>query len=479
MRRLIHGIPATAALVLADLSALVVAYLLAYAVRHDLLARLSPRLIPPLPLRSIMGRSFLVSAAAVVAIFAFEKLYTRRFSFWEEIRRVVKGVSLASLLIMTTAFAAKASPLFSRVVLIAAWPLACALIPLFRRLAKAALTRAGLWTRPVLILGTGRMARLAAVEIGRDPSLGYRVAGFLSEAGPAPDASGPGGLEIVGKMPEALSLAGRMGVRDFVLALPAELQDRLPGMAKAIEAAAETITIVPPFGAIFTSGVESAPWGDVITLALSRSLAKPGNILLKRTLDIALTTVLIVLVSPLLLVAAAAIAADSRGPVFFTQWRLGQGGRPFRILKFRSMHQGSEGRLEEVLNGSASAAREWGRFRKIKGPDPRVTRVGRVLRAWSLDELPQLFNILRGDMSLVGPRPYLPEEKDLMGESFPAIALVRPGITGLWQVRGRNLLTFDDRLVLDESYVRNWSLWLDAVILAKTFRALAKREGAF
>ena len=122
---------------------------------------------------------------------------------------------------------------------------------------------------------------------------------------------------------------------------------------------------------------------------------------------------------------------------------------------------------------------ELNKFQKIKGFDPRVTRVGRFLREYSLDELPQVLNVLKGNMSLVGPRPYLPREKDILDKSGAFISQIRPGLTGLWQVRGRNLLPFKQRILLDEYYIRNWSLWLDLVILFKTPKVLAKREGAF
>ena len=122
---------------------------------------------------------------------------------------------------------------------------------------------------------------------------------------------------------------------------------------------------------------------------------------------------------------------------------------------------------------------EWKKYQKIKKDDPRVTRVGKFIRKFSLDELPQLINILKGDMNLVGPRPYMPREKEDIGRSFPIISRVKPGMTGLWQVRGRNVLSFKDRLVLDEFYIRNWSLWLDIVILFKTVKVLITQEGAY
>ena len=168
---------------------------------------------------------------------------------------------------------------------------------------------------------------------------------------------------------------------------------------------------------------------------------------------------------------------DSEGPVFFSQERLGRDGRCFRILKFRTMHVGAHKRLREVLESDPAAREEYELYAKLKD-DPRITRVGRFLRQCSLDELPQLFNVLRGQMSLVGPRAYLPEELPRMVGKHRSILHVTPGITGLWQVSGRNELPFAMRLDLDLRYVRNWSVSLDLYLLARTLPTVLLRRGA-
>jgi undecaprenyl-phosphate galactose phosphotransferase len=143
------------------------------------------------------------------------------------------------------------------------------------------------------------------------------------------------------------------------------------------------------------------------------------------------------------------------------------------------MYVDGDARLEKYFADNAEAKEDWKRFLKIRKNDPRVTRVGRFIRKYSLDELPQLINVLRGEMSLVGPRPYMPRERDEIGKSFPIISRVKPGITGLWQVRGRNILTFKERLTLDEYYIRNWSLWMDIVIFLRTLKVMVTGEGAY
>jgi undecaprenyl-phosphate galactose phosphotransferase len=165
--------------------------------------------------------------------------------------------------------------------------------------------------------------------------------------------------------------------------------------------------------------------------------------------------------------------------VFFRQERMGRGRRLFRCVKFRTMYVDGDARLHAHLRARPERRAEWERFRKLKSFDPRVTRVGRVLRRLSIDELPQLINVWRNEMSLVGPRPYLPVEAERMGDFRETVLKAPPGITGLWQVSGRNDLTFEQRLRLDEYYVRNWSLWMDVVVLLKTVTAVLRRHGAY
>jgi exopolysaccharide production protein ExoY len=187
---------------------------------------------------------------------------------------------------------------------------------------------------------------------------------------------------------------------------------------------------------------------------------------------------LLVLTLPLFLLIAAIVRRDG-GPVLFRHTRLGLGGRPFACLKFRSMVMDSDARLAKLLAEDPAAAEEWAIRRKLAA-DPRITRIGATLRATSLDELPQLFNVLRGEMSLVGPRPVVREEleRNYGPPAAAAYCATRPGITGLWQVSGRSDTTYAERVTLDTRYVRDWSIGLDILILLKTIPAVLKRRGA-
>ncbi len=207
------------------------------------------------------------------------------------------------------------------------------------------------------------------------------------------------------------------------------------------------------------------------------AVPRPGYAFVKRCLDIVLSAVLLLVFSPVLLLAGLAIFVDSGLPILYSGERIGLGGRPIRVHKFRSMRDGSHHHLEELLTADEELSLEYGENRKLRR-DPRRTRAGAILRRTSLDELPQLLNVLVGEMSLVGPRPYFPMEMTDRPEAVEILA-VRPGITGLWQVNGRSDRTFEERLAFDLEYVQARSLWLDVRILFRTIGAVVSGRGAY
>lgn len=198
---------------------------------------------------------------------------------------------------------------------------------------------------------------------------------------------------------------------------------------------------------------------------------------IKRALDIVLCVPAIIFLAPLFLIVAIAIKLEG-GPVFYTQRRLGRGGENFPMIKFRSMKPNSDHLLEQKLRECPEAAAEWSEFQKLRN-DPRITALGRFLRASSIDELPQLFNVLFGHMSIVGQRPILPNQRDAFGRHIAGYERARPGITGLWQVRGRNKLSFEKRAQMGSEYVNRWSLWLDIKIILMTIPAVLFSKDAF
>jgi len=198
----------------------------------------------------------------------------------------------------------------------------------------------------------------------------------------------------------------------------------------------------------------------------------------KRIFDLALTILIAPVAGALMALIAGLIAVTSGGPVFYRQSRIGQHGRKFKIIKFRTMHARSDRLLHKFLESNAEARQEWLRSHKLQR-DPRVTAIGRWLRKTSLDELPQILNVLRGEMSFVGPRPIVHIEREKYGDRFGFYSAVVPGITGLWQISGRNDVAYDDRVALDEWYARNWTLRSDLAILCRTPGAVCRGRGAY
>ena len=211
-------------------------------------------------------------------------------------------------------------------------------------------------------------------------------------------------------------------------------------------------------------------------------VTKKQNIIyrfIKRAIDILAGLVGVILLIPLMIVVEIIRIAkkENQGPLFYEQLRIGKNGKQFRMYKFRSMCMNADDTLKEYLKNNEEARKEFKKYKKLK-KDPRITKVGKVLRETSLDEFPQLINVLLGNMSLVGPRPYLPREKEDMGEYYSSIIKVKPGITGYWQIRGRSKTSFNDRLKMDLQYVNNCSLKNEIKILVKTFSKVFKRDGA-
>lgn len=247
----------------------------------------------------------------------------------------------------------------------------------------------------------------------------------------------------------------------------------------AVQPLVKSVGVVPNLVGVPMSGVEieSLLNEKIMILYLKNNLVKPVNKLLKIFFEIILTVISIVIFSPVLCIIALLIYLDSKGPIIYDGKRVGQGEKEFKCYKFRSMYVNGEEILANYLQNNNDKLQEWQIFHKLND-DPRVTLVGKFLRKTSLDELPQIFNVLMGHMSLVGPRPYLKNEIKEMGEAKNIILLAKPGITGYWQVNGRSDVSFEERVKMDCWYVKNWSLWIDLLIIFKTIKVVINKTGA-
>ncbi len=284
------------------------------------------------------------------------------------------------------------------------------------------------------------------------------------------------GVPVVGDLSLAPVLSQRLKIRYAVLAMPGVDSNRLLRLTERVGGFFTHILIIPDLFGFGSLGVPAKEVGGVLGIEVRQQLLLRGPQLAKRALDLVLTILGGIAISPVIFTIATLIAFDSKGPVLYWQKRLGRDGRQFMAAKFRTMHGDGEARLRALLDADPALKAEYEEFHKLNR-DPRVTRVGRVLRKYSLDELPQLWNVFRGQMSLVGPRPYLEREVQDMEGQEAVILRAMPGMTGMWQVTDRNTTGFPERLKMDVYYVRNWSPWLDVYLLARTILVVVKGTG--
>lgn len=329
--------------------------------------------------------------------------------------------------------------------------------------------RSGDYSARVLLVGSDQSVAQIAQELQRNPDAGYRVVGACVPTGRIADTIDGTNIPIMGTVsavPRAIAVTGA----DTVAVTST---DELPAMkvkeiSWSLEAGRQHLVLAPSIMDIAGPRIHTRQVAGLPLIHVETPKFSAGQRFVKRAFDIVVSACLIVAASPLLIVVALAVRMSSPGPIFFAQERVGLKGAPFRMLKFRSMRIGAETELQTLLEAQGTSERP---LFKVKD-DPRITRVGAFLRKYSLDELPQLFNVLGGSMSLVGPRPQVAAEVALYSDAARRRLLARPGITGLWQVSGRSTLEWEDAVRLDLYYVENWSLASDVVILAKTFGAV-------
>jgi exopolysaccharide biosynthesis polyprenyl glycosylphosphotransferase len=322
-----------------------------------------------------------------------------------------------------------------------------------------------------LIAGTNDEARALARTLLRRPWMGYRVCGFV-ELTPS-GLNSMDGLPVFGTVEQIADISAEQHVRAVIIAGSAAGGATLQLIDSALSSDV-AVRVSPGLPNLGAARVILEPIDGMALFSLRRHRFSGRQRFLKRSLDLGVTSMVLVLTAPLMIGIAVLVRMSSPGPILFRQRRVGEQERGFTILKFRSMIVGADAQRD----GLAAHNEADGLLFKMRR-DPRVTRVGRFLRRTSLDELPQLFNVLRGDMSLVGPRPALPEEATRYSDLHRGRLRVKPGVTGLWQVNGRHDLAFEDYVRYDLFYVENWSLTMDLYILAKTIPALLRARGSY
>ncbi len=331
----------------------------------------------------------------------------------------------------------------------------------------------GIGVARVIIVGAGEVGRTLMRTIVARPELGYQIVGFVDD-NPQKGQTDIGRFKGLGPLGNLSRLIEEEAVDEVIITLPWMYHRKIMSIVRECERRRVSARIVPDLFQMSLSRVDVDDLGGVPLVGVREVGFGREALLVKRMIDVAGATVCLTLGAPLLALIGLAIRLDSPGPIIFRQTRVGAGGRPFETYKFRSMREGAEEELEQLRDLNEAE----GPIFKIRD-DPRLTCLGRFLRRTSLDELPQLWNVLRGDMSLVGPRPPLPAEVSHYVEWHKRRLEVRPGVTGLQQVSGRSLLSFDEMVLLDVYYIENWSLWLDLKILLRTIPTVLFGVGAY
>jgi len=382
----------------------------------------------------------------IVVVFFNEGIYTKRYDFWHESRLVIKSLALSFLLIMSYLAIIKNVDQFSNIVIGFAFILMAFIIPLFKNILKNNLFRFGLWRRAAKVYGKDEFLKN---EIFKNTYLGY-VSSEDKEA------------KTIFINSKDLNEAELKNIIDREMRLHNEVI---------------FIPLVNDYNIIHSDIYELSNTKTNLVVFKNRLRSKL-RVIVQQIFNYGLAIALLPILLPVIGILSFLIKKESPGPVFFAHNRVGKDGKVIPTLKFRSMFVDAKERLDKLLEDD-EIRKEWETNFKLK-EDPRVTKIGVILRKTSLDELPQIFNVLKGEMNFVGPRPVIQKEIDqYYKEDAEYYFMVKPGITGLWQVSGRSDTDYDFRVSTDKWYVRNWSLWLDIVILFKTVKVVALREGAY
>jgi Undecaprenyl-phosphate galactose phosphotransferase WbaP len=388
----------------------------------------------------------------------------------------IRHISLANTsicLFVSAAFALHRSGLSSLLICFSAFIVASIVILALRTTVRRVGSQFKWWGYPVVLFGCGAVAHSVLRKLKSQPHLGLRPVAVVSDDAVDRHIEGIPVCEC-----DNLDQIAAGGVHHIIVAAPELSQSRF---AEVMRRAADTfpyLILIPDSDSVWKVGSYTRDLIGVLGLHVQNNLLHGGARVAKRTIDLACSTVLIILLIPIFAVISLLIVLESGFPVFYSQKRLGHRNRPFQIWKFRTMVQNSSNVLKHSLANSPEMRREWAENQKLRD-DPRITRVGKVLRKISWDELPQLWNVIKGEMSLVGPRPIVDAEVAKYDEAYSLYTKTTPGITGLWQVSGRNRTTYAERIAFDTYYVRNWSVWMDIYLLAKTVGAVFTGDGAY
>jgi exopolysaccharide biosynthesis polyprenyl glycosylphosphotransferase len=465
-----------AGLVISDAVLINIAFAIAYWIRYYLqwLRAVDPAFVVPF---SVYIPFALILTCLLILVYRRQDLYRLRqgASWFDEVYAIINGTTTGIVIMVVLVFISRPT-FYSRLIFFYAGALIVILLSLSRLIKNIGLQymrRRGQGVARAIIVGAGEVGRTVMRTMVAHPDLGYEIVGFVDDD-PAKGTTDIGRFKGLGSLDTLALLVQDEAIDEVIITLPWQYHRKIMAIMAQCERENVRARIVPDLFQMTLSRMSITEMAGIPLIGVRHVRISPSVRLLKRGVDVAFSLCVLILAAPLMGLIALTIKLDSPGPVLFRQERVGKGGRLFTLHKFRSMALGAE-EQKELLRDLNEAD---GPIFKIK-EDPRVTRLGRLLRRLSLDELPQFYDVLRGEMSLIGPRPPLPEEVAQYQPWHRRRLEVAPGITGLWQVSGRSELPFDEMALLDIYYVEQWSPALDLKIFLRTIPTVLFGSGAY
>jgi exopolysaccharide biosynthesis polyprenyl glycosylphosphotransferase len=412
----------------------------------------------------------------LIVIFALRGLYSIRLtgSWFRQVWTIVSSTTLGLAFLVTYYFVFQPQA-SSRLLVLFVWAAAILILctaRLFVSIAMGLLYRLGFGETRLLVVGSGRLSKMIMQHIVANPTLGYSIVGFLHDMSEPP--SDFGRFKMLGTLEDLGMVIRSMQIDEVIIALPSHLHQQCIRSVRLCERLGTSFKLVPDLYELSLSRIDMEAIEGIPLLGIKQVSINSVQRVVTRLVDISIATLILIIGLPLWLCFALAIRLSSPGEVLYKQMRIGLNGRPFKVYKFRSMYKNADAMLAHLKAHNEAQ----GPLFKIKD-DPRITPVGKLLRQTSLDEIPQFINVIKGEMSLVGPRPPLPHEVAQYEEWQKGRLAIKPGMTGLWQVRGRSNISFDEGVLMDLYYIENWSLRLYFQTLLRTIPAILFRRGAY
>ncbi|MBV9614637.1 MAG: sugar transferase [Ktedonobacteraceae bacterium] len=412
----------------------------------------------------------------LIIIFVLRGLYKIRLtgSWFHQARTITSATTVGLTLLIAYYFIFQATN-NSRLLVPFVWAAVIVVLCIARLIVAGImgiLHQLGLGTTRLLVVGSGRLAKMVMQHIVANPNLGYSIVGFLNDMNEPPGDFGR--FKMLGTLNDLGLVIRSMFIDEVIIALPSHMNQHAIRSVKMCERLGASFKLIPDLYEMSLSRIDMETIEGIPLIGIKQVSLNTAQRFVTRMVDVCGAVLILLLGSPLWLLIALIVAVSSSGPIIYRQWRIGWKEKPFLTYKFRSMYKNADERLALLLAKN-----------EVKGPlfkmkdDPRITPIGKFLRRTSLDEVPQLFNVIKGEMSLVGPRPPLPREVDQYEDWQKARLAVKPGMTGLWQVRGRSDISFDEGVLMDLYYIENWSLRLYFKILLRTIPAVIFSRGAY